>query len=158
MTLARKIVLGVGLAVLIPGLVYQGIQLVKPRPVVSQFSLLSGRQPVLTAEEALRTRAQQRQLEEKRKADEKKWAGTYFWVAVPLGIAVTVLGSLIPVQGLSAGFMLGGSFTFLNGYAAYLNELGRLGNFLVLLAAFAALLWIGLKGFADLQRPKQDAA
>ena len=155
MMLARKIVLAVGLAVLIPALVYQGTELVKPNPGLQK---IAGQRPAVTAEEALRTQAEQHQLQEKRKTDEKEWAKTYFWVAVPVGIIVTVLGSFIPVQGLSGGLMLGGSFTFLNGYTLYLSELGRLGNFLVLLVAFAALLWIGLKGFSEIRQAKQNAA
>ncbi len=156
--LARKIVLGLGLAVLIPALVYQGIELVKPKPALQKVTLYPGQRPVLTAEETLRTQADRIQLQEKRKADEKEWAKTYFWVAVPIGIVITVLGSFIPVQGLGGGLMMGGSFTFLNGYAMYFNELGRLGNFLVLLAAFSALLWIGCKGFSEIRQAKQNTA
>ena len=156
--LARKIVLGVGLAVLIPALVYQGIGLVKPRPALQQLALLHGQQPALTAEEAFRLQAERRQLQEKQKADQGKWSKIHFLAAVPIGVVVTLIGSFIPVQGLGGGLMLGGVLTFLNGYALYLNELGRLGNFLVLLVAFAALLWIGFRGFSEIKRAKQSAA
>lgn len=151
--LARKIILGLGLAVLIPALVHQGIELVKPRPVLQQHVLRQGQ--ALTAEGAL---AQRLQLQEKQTADQKKWSQVHFLVAVPIGVAVTLLGSLIPVQGFGGGLMLGGIFTFINGYALYWNHLGRLGNFLVLLVAFAVLLWIGCKGFSEIRRAQQTTA
>ncbi len=157
MMLARKIVLGLGLAFLIPALVYQGIEVVKPRPGSKQsIAVLHGQQPALTAEEALRAQTERRQLQEKQTADGKKWSRVHFLIAIPVGVAVTLLGSFIPVQGFGGGLMLGGIFTFLNGYALYLSELGRLGNFLVLLVAFAVLLWIGCKGFSEIRRAKQN--
>lgn len=155
--LARKIVLGLGLAVLIPALVYQGIELIKPRPNAQQI-LRPGQQPVLTADGALQSQADRRQLQEKQTAAGKKWSRVYFFIAVPVGVAVTLLGSFIPIPGFGGGLMLGGIFTFLNGYALYLNELGRLGNFLVLLVALAVLIWIGLKGFSEIRQAKQNPA
>ncbi|MBI3616156.1 MAG: hypothetical protein HY211_06535 [Candidatus Omnitrophica bacterium] len=156
--LARKIILGFGFAVLLPMLIHQGIELVSPRLDYKRYQIENYHQKYKQAstEEQAQLEAEKHRMAEKWDADQKRDSRIHFFVGVPLGIAVVLLGSFLKVQAVGGGLMLGGIFTFMEGCGWYWWNLDQLGRFLVLLTAFAVLLWIGYKRFSELKQPKQS--
>jgi hypothetical protein len=77
----------------------------------------------------------------------------------PIGIAVTLIGSLVRAQAIGGGLMLGGIFTFTGGCFYYWDDLPPAGRFGVLCLAFVVLLWIGYQRLAELQpsRPRAES-
>ncbi|GEM_PF-1853701 len=89
-------------------------------------------------------------------ARQRNESGRYhFFIGVPTGIVVTLLGSLIPAQAIGGGLMLGGIFTFTDGCVGFWGDLPHMGRFLVLLVAFGVLLWIGYQRLAE-RKPKSS--
>lgn len=158
--LARKIILGFGFAVLLPMLIHYGIELISPRPDWKEYQVQNyyERHQRASPEEQERLEAEKNRLDEQRQTAEKRWSQTHFFAGVPIGILVILLGSLIRVQAVGGGLMLGGIFTFTEGCVWYWGDLEPVGRFLVLLAAFAVLLWIGYQRLSELKQPKPSAA
>lgn len=154
--LARKIILGFGFAVLLPMLIHYGIEVFSPSPEWKEYQVQNyhERHQRASPEEQERLEAERNRLEDQREAAQKRWSQTHFFVGVPIGIAITLLGSLIRVQAVGGGLMLGGIFTFTEGCWWYWEPLSRLGRFLVLLVAFGVLLWIGYQRLSELKQPK----
>jgi hypothetical protein len=136
--LARKIILGFGFAVLLPMLVHYGIDVFVPSAsLVNEWSSqwreetlararelkrLRAREREANAEEKARLRQQIDQLEDRRAGEERvreakrdRATRTHFFIGAPLGIVVTLVGSLVRVQAIGGGLMLGGIFTFTQG-------------------------------------------
>ena len=133
--LTWKIILGFGFAVLLPMLIHFGIEMFAPYP----NSNYSEQHRLLSA--LMRYR----------------WSQIHFFVGVPIGTAMTLIGSLIRVQAVGSGLMLGGIFTFTTGCVMYWGHLSRIGRFLVLLIVFGVLLWISYQRLSELKQPKRSA-
>lgn len=170
--LARKIILGFGFAVLTPMLIHYGIDVFAPRyswrasseadaAIYRRTAELRQQERRATSEaEKAKIQDQLDQLENQRRgrqqarqAQEDQSGRVHFFVGVPLGILVTLIGSFIRVQAVGGGLMLGGIFTFSDGCWSYWTELPSSGRFLVLLVAFAVLLWIGYQRLSELKSP-----
>lgn len=156
----RKILLGVGLAVLVPTLVYRGIELANPRPAQTAVQLIKpgySLQKPISLEEIARLKNEQDRLHTTQLARKARWSRTRFFLTVLIGVAVTVLGALAAVPGVAGGLLLGGAFTFVEGCAAYWSELGRWGQFGMLAMAVAVLVWIGYRKAPELPQPNSSA-
>ncbi len=81
----------------------------------------------------------------------------FLFIGAPLGIAVTVAGSLVGAPAIGGGLMLGGIFTFTEGCFYRWGDLEPVGRFLVLLVAFAVLLWIGYQRLHELTGARHAA-
>ena len=174
--LARKIILGFGFAVLLPLLIHYGIDVFVPeltswdqhnissRYYGEQQRLRDTRDHAATPEERTRAQARLDRLEEQHDEDEQRFEAekrassrTNFFIGAPIGIVVTLLGSFIRVQAVGGGLMLGGIFTFIEGCFWYWTDLPRVGRFVVLLIAFAVLLWIGYQRLSELKQPAKPS-
>ena len=158
--LARKIILGFGFAVLLPMLIHYGIELISPMPEWNKYQVQNyyERHQRASAQEQESLEAEKNKADDRREVVQKKWSQTHFFVGVPIGILITLLGSLIRVQAVGGGLMLGGIFSFTEGCAWYWMDLNPVGRFLVLLAAFVVLLWIGYQRLSELKQPKPNPA
>ena len=159
--LARKLILGFGFAVLIPLLIHCGIEAFVPpnsnQEYYQEVSHLRDAERDATGNEKARLRSQREQLEARHTAQSNQTERVHFFVGAPLGILVTLLGSFIRAQAIGGGLMLGGICTFTGGCAYYWADLSRPGRFLVLLVAFAVLLWIGYQRLSELKQPAKAA-
>jgi hypothetical protein len=135
--LAKKIALGIGLAIIFPMMIHYGVSTFCPAPKWSDYTVQGQYYP--------QKQAEQKQKEEHRKAAEKRFEQHLFVVAVPLGLAAILFGAFVRVQAIGTGLMFGGIFTICDGYANYWTELADWMRFLSLLAAFIVLLFVGYK-------------
>ena len=148
--LARKIILGFGFAVVLPLLVHYGIEAFHPSVPTPEVRRLRQREEQSTGDEKVQLRDQRERMEAELRTQERASSRLHFFVGVPLGVAVTVVGSLVGAQAIGGGLMLGGIFTFSEGCFYRWADLEPVGRFLVLLVAFAVLPWIGWQRLHEL--------
>src|SRR5437879_6876074 len=145
--LARKIILGFGFAAVLPLLVHYGIEAFHssiPTPeTYDEIRRLRQREEQAAGDEKVQLRDQRERMEADLRAQERASSRLHFFIGAPLGIAVTVAGSLVGEPAIGGGVMLGGILTLTEGCCYCCGDLEPVGRFLVLLVAFAVLLWIG---------------
>jgi len=148
--LAKKFALGFGIALIFPIMVHYGVSTFVPSP--SWHDRYSGNYNQnyynATLEEKAKLDQERKQLDIEWKAKEKRFQRALFFVAVPLGIAAILVGSLAAIQAVGTGLMFGGIFLLLDGYMIYWSELPDSMRFLSLLMAFIVLMWIGYRKIA----------
>jgi hypothetical protein len=156
--LARRIILGFGFAVLLPLLVHYGIEAFHPSIPASEAYVKCGRLQQREKDAVGDEKATLREARERCDADlrtqERASSRTHFFVGAPLGIVITLAGSLVATQAIGGGLMLGGIFTFSEGCFYRWADLDPVGRLLVLLVAFGVLLWIGYQRVHDLAEPR----
>ncbi|HBH97173.1 MAG TPA: hypothetical protein DDX89_05205 [Candidatus Omnitrophica bacterium] len=160
--LARKIILGFGFAVLMPMLIHYGIDVfvapVDSRAHYQELQRLREREEDAGDQiEKARLREERYSREQRYEAHHDQAGRLHFFIGAPIGIVVTLVGSFVKAQAIGGGLMLGGIFTFTGGCAWYWADLSRQGRFLVLLVAFAVLLWIGYQRLSELKRPSKSS-
>src|SRR5436190_20446868 len=153
---ARKIILGFGFAV-VPLLVHYGIEAFHPSVPTPEVRRLRLREEQATGDEKVQLRDQRERMEAELGTQQRASSRLHFFVGAPLGIAVTVAGSLVGAPAIGGGLMLGGIFTFTEGCFYRWGDLEPVGRFLVLLVAFAVLLWIGYQRLHDLTGARHAA-
>lgn len=158
--LARKLILGFGFAALMPMLIHYGIDVVSPRPDMRQhyreLARLQEEANDATGATRQELRARREAIEETQRAQTDQSERVHFFIGAPLGIIVTLVGSLIRAQAIGGGLMLGGIFTFTGGCAYYWSDLSPGGRFAVLVVAFVVLLWIGYQRLSELKQPAKS--
>src|SRR5690242_10445894 len=98
--LAKKFGFGIGIAIILPMMIYYGVSTFTPRVrwedyrVDNEYRLY---QQNVSEEEKEQIREQQKRLEKKRRAHEKRFETHLFYTAVPLGISAIIVGSLAGV-------------------------------------------------------------
>ena len=148
--LAKKFALGFGIAIIFPIMVHYGVSTFVPSPKWQEryagnyYQDYSNATPEVKAK--LDKERKQRDMEWT--AKEKRFQASLFVVAVPLGIAAILIGSLAAIQAVGTGLMFGGIFLLLDGYANYWSELADSMRFFSLLLAFIVLLYIGYRKIA----------
>src|SRR5437867_3512970 len=162
--LARKIILGFGFAAVLPLLVHYGIEAFHvsiPTPeTYDEIRRLRLREEQATGDEKVQLRDQRERMEAELGelgTQQRASSRLHFFVDAPLGIAVTVAGSLVGAPAIGGGLMLGGIFTFTEGCFYRWGDLEPVGRFLVLLVAFAVLLWIGYQRLHELTGARHAA-
>ena len=113
--LARKIILGFGFAVVLPLLVHYGIEAFHPSipspETYDEIRRLRQREEQATGDEKVQLRDQRERMDTHVRRRERASSRLHFFVGAPLGVAVTVVGSLVGAQAIGGGLMLGGIFT-----------------------------------------------
>jgi len=159
--LARKIILGFGFAAVLPLLVHYGIEAFHPSiptpETYDEIRRLRLREEQATGDEKVQLRDQRERMEADLRTQERASSRLHFFIGAPLGIAVTVAGSLVGEPAIGGGLMLGGIFTFTEGCFYRWGDLEPIGRFLVLLVAFAVLLWIGYQRLHELTGARHAA-
>jgi len=148
--LAKKFALGFGIAVIFPIMIHYGVSTFVPKPKWQDYYNTDYYRSYETAkpEEKAKLNAERQQLEKERRAKEKLFERALFFVAVPLGIAAIIFGSLAQVQAVGTGLMFGGIFCLMDGYFNYWSELADWMRFLSMLVAFIVLVLIGYRKLA----------
>jgi len=147
--LARQIVIGFGIAVVFPLLIYYGVaSFVTPPHFMDAYGNLPPVEPNATPAErkARADLVQQRQDDFKRRAE--AFARVLILVATPLGIAAMLIGAYLPLRDIGTGLILGGILTVGHGYWSYWDHLQDWRRFVSLLLGFVVLLFIGYRRFA----------
>ena len=158
--LARKLILGFGFTLVVPLLIHFGIDAVHgsldTRSYYAEAGRLRQREEQARGEEKERLVRERERFEDEHRAAERASSKVHFFVGAPLGIAVTLAGSLVTAPAIGGGLMLGGIFTFTDGCFWYWGDLDPTGRFVVLLVAFAVLVWIGWQRLAELQTTRNE--
>lgn len=148
--LAKKFALGFGIAIILPMLVHYGVSTFSPAPKWQDrynYNYYQGYQNA-TPEQKAKLDKERELADIKWRAQQKTFQRHLFAVAVPVGIAVIVIGAVTTIQAIGTGLMFGGIFTLLDGYICYWSELQDSMRFLSLLAAFIVLIFIGYRKLA----------
>jgi hypothetical protein len=142
--LALQLVIGVGIALLFPLLVYSGVATFRSPPKPSNRTNLVPE----TSEEAKEANREQirREQEELRRA-RVAYAKLLFTVMAPAGFVAVLAGYLIGVSAIGIGLLSGGILCMVYGYAGYWEALPQAMRFASTLAGFLMLLFIGLRYF-----------
>ncbi len=159
--LARKIILGFGFAAVLPLLVHYGIEAfhasIPSLEAYAEIARLRQREGEASGDEQVQLRDQRERMEAELGTQQRASSRLHFFIGAPLGIAVTVAGSLVGAPAIGGGLMLGGIFTFTEGCFYRWGDLEPVGRFLVLLVAFAVLLWIGYQRLHELTGARHAA-
>ncbi len=143
--LARKIILGFGLAIVIPMLVHFGVDLLNPKPKFSDYDVKNyyEKHQRASVDEQIQLEEEKNKQDDQYRSAQRNWRQTLFYFAVPIGIIIVILGSMICNHAVGSGMMLGGIFTFTDGCFWFWHDLEPVGRFIALLCAFLCLIWIG---------------
>lgn len=148
--LAKKFALGFGIAIIFPIMIHYGVSTFVPSPKWQEryssdyYQDYNNSKP----EEKAKLQQERKQHEQEWRINEKRFQRALFSVAVPVGIAAIVIGSLAAIQAVGTGLMFGGIFSLLDGYCNYWSELPDAMRFFSMLFAFIVLLYIGYKKLA----------
>ena len=143
--LARQIVVGFGIAAILPWLILYGLSTVYPEPKPLDFYAASYSPPDATPAERKAQAEEQRKKAEDFKARARTFARVLFPISTVLGVAAIVIGAHVASNAIGAGLILGGTFSLALGYWGHSQYLDDWLRFLSLLAGFAALIFVGLK-------------
>jgi hypothetical protein len=132
--LALQLVVGVGVGLLFPLLIYTGVAVFKAPPNPRDFY-----KPTRPGEED--------QLNRQNAALERARAGhakILFTVMAPAGLAAVLAGYFIGINAIGIGLLTGGIFCSVYGYRGYWQYLPVWTRFVSLLAGLLVLLFIGI--------------
>jgi hypothetical protein len=140
--LALQFVIGVGIALLFPLLIYTGVATIKAPPKPSSRTDLKAE----TSEEI--KRANRERIERDREDLQKAriaYAKILFAVMAPAGLAAVIGGYLIGVNAIGVGLLTGGILCLVYGYAGFWTARPMAMRFVSILAGLLMLLFIGIR-------------
>lgn len=130
--LARKIAIGIGIALIFPLLIYYGVSTFHAPPKHADYFRASG----------------DWQNEEKKAAFDtaaKSFARKLYFVAAPLGIVAILVGPFLAVQAIGTGLIFGGILAVSGGYWWYWDWLDDWLRFVSLAVAAGVLVYVGYR-------------
>jgi hypothetical protein len=140
--LALQLVIGIGIALLFPLLIYTGVAVIKAPPKPGDRTNLQAE----TSEEI--KRANQEQIRREREALQSArvaYAKTLFAAMAPTGLAAVVGGYVIGINAVGIGLLTGGILCMVYGYARYWSSLPQSLRFVSVLAGLLMLVFIGVR-------------
>ena len=142
--LGRWIVIGFGLAIMFPALVFHGVTSAYPAPKRTQFfpAFEAPLPPTATTEERQARTELQQQRQHAFDEASRRFARVLLVTATALGVSAILLGAAVTLPSISAGLMLGGIFAVGIGWWWY-SAVDDWWRFTSLLAGFLALLLVG---------------
>jgi hypothetical protein len=143
--LARKIVVGFGIAAIFPALIYYGLSTFYPPPRLQDYFTFQPPPSTATPEERKALAAEQVKQRATFAEAARSFARVMFAISTVLGVIAIVLGAYLASHAVGAGLILGGISSLALGYWAYAMHLDDWFRFLSLLAGFAALLFVGFR-------------
>lgn len=153
--LAKKIAVGLGVAILLPLVIYFGVRSVVPAPEHDEY-VKRPTYMVPLPEDVEERSAELQRREEEREVQEaaydaaaKDFARALFYVSAPLGIIAILAGAIPKVPAVGAGLIFGGILSVTNGYVHYWAYLEDWTRFVSLTTALIVLLFIGYRQLAS---------
>ena len=145
--LARLIIIGFGIAIIFPALIYNGVTSAYPAPKRNDYFPLHELPLSLNAPAEERKARADIQQERQKAFDEasRRFARVLLIVATVCGVAAILIGSLISLPETSAGLMLGGIFSVGIGYWQYSICVDDWCRFTSLLICLTVLLFVGYR-------------
>ncbi|HTV31757.1 MAG TPA: hypothetical protein VME69_01440 [Methylocella sp.] len=143
----RNIAIGFGIAILLPALIFYGVSTLSPAPKYADDITAD------TYRHKANATAEERQADDDKTqaarkaydAARSRFGGRLFYTAVPIGLAAILTGGLAGVSAVGTGLIFGGIFSVVVGFCGYWEFIADWQRFVSLLAAGAALLFIGLR-------------
>ena len=139
--LALQLVIGVGIALLFPLLIYTGVAAIKAPPKPSNRTNLRAE---VTEDDKQANRDQIRWQQEQLQKARVEYAKILFTVMAPAGLAAVVAGYLIGINAIGIGLLAGGILCLVYGYGGYWEALSQRVRFVSILAGLLMLLFIGI--------------
>lgn len=141
--LARAIVVGIGLAMMLPGLIYHGITSVYPPPKREAFFGPAPQMPILpsaTQEERKAHAEDQQRKQQLFGAAMGEFSKIRVIVTTILGVLAILGGSFLPI---AAGVIAGGAISIGVGYWSFAAKLPEWWRFISLLIGSLSLVFVG---------------
>ncbi len=144
--LARKIIIGFGLALVIPALIHNAVDiLADDQPRLIQTEEQRGVRDLPPGDERRELQAQIDDARTEFQADRRRYARLQFFIGVPMALAVGVVGALVSIPAISGGLLLGSIWAFIDVGFWRWAELPPLLRTLALAIGLAGLLWVAYK-------------
>ena len=154
---SKHVVVALGLAVILPMLVYYGVSSVIPPPEWRDYT--PRREQAETPKSEARDQKETQKLTAflvspgKDFVEAKRaFSRALFFVAVPVGLIAIVVGGLLSVPAIGPGLILGGVASLVLGYGRFWSDLENWMRFGSLLVAFVVLILIAWRKFRGLPR------
>jgi len=144
--------IAMGMALLIPMLITYGVNLLHPPPDHEDYQSvgLPGPGPV-SEEEAARREELSKKDRDNFNAARMEYEQLFFYVALPVGLALVVGGVFVGVSSISNGMVFGGVFTLIMGYYSNWNQLSDGIKFVSLLIALALFVFAAYRTYSRSQ-------
>ena len=152
--LARQIVIGFGVAVIFPLLVYYGVATFDSPPHMRSVPMPTQPFNATAQERDAYWQARKVYDEELKRAlaeytvAAQAFARTLILVTAPVGVAAILIGAFMQLQSIGTGLIFGGITTVGFGYWSYWQFLENWMRFVSLLAGFAILVFVAYRQFA----------
>ena len=149
---AKHAAVALGLAVILPMLLYYGVATFEPPPEHDAY-FTAVPKPLLPEDEGERARQleeQRARMEQERKAFDaarQDFSRTLFFIAAPLGVLAILAGGFITLPAVGTGLILGGVANLVMGYGQYWDHLEHWMRFVSLLVAFLVLIGVAWRRF-----------
>lgn len=148
--LARKIILGFGLALVIPALIHNAVDITAgDRPLFIQTEEQMGVRDLPPGDERRELQAQIDDARTEYEADRRRYARLQFFIGVPMALAVGVVGAFVSIPAISGGLLLGSIWAFVDVGLWRWAALPPLLRTLALAIGLAGLLWVAYKRLGD---------
>ena len=145
--MAKKIILGFGIAVVFVAVVHYGLYAFFPRPNWENYQIKNywERYNGASLGEKVVLEREKNEKDNLFKEDRRRWAAKYFYIGLPIGILAVVIASLIRSPAVGSGLLAGGIIVLIKSYGHYWGHMPDISRFLSLCAVFIILVWVGYK-------------
>lgn len=145
MGIARQIAILLGVAILIPMLVYNGFSSLSTPPKRADYNTVIPFDPHATPEQRAANAEKQKAGQKVFAIAQTSFAARLMWTAAPLGCAAMLVGGFLPISAIGTGLIFGGLFTATFGNWTQWALVPEWQRFVMLLLAGAVLVVIGLR-------------
>ncbi len=144
--MGKRIILGIGIAVIFTMAVFYGIHTFYPEPKEDSYVTITYKQ-VINARGEEKIALEKEREEQRTKYNEvhDRWSRNVFFICLPVGLIVLIVGIWLKVQPVSGGLMAGGILTLIGGTGFYWEQLEQLVKFIALGIILIFLIWLGHK-------------
>ncbi len=145
--MAKKIVLGFGIAVVFVAVVHYGICTFFPLPNPKDYQIENYWERYNGAPLGEKVALEKEKNEKNTlfREDRQRWATKYFYIGLAMGILAIVIAGLVKLPALGGGLLVGGILTLIASYGHYWAYMPNTSKFLSLCAVFIVLLWVGYR-------------
>ncbi len=144
--MGKRIILGIGIAVIFTMVVFHGIYTFYPRPERNNYVTITSKQiSNARGEEKIALKKEREEQRTRYSEVRDRWSRNVFFICLPIGLIALIVGIRLKVQPVSGGFMAGGILTLIGGVGFYWEHLEELAKFIALGIVLIFLIWLGYK-------------